>query len=82
MVTVYVRNLPGGATEDDIKEALEYHAKIETIEFVPDPREDTDRKQARIQLDMPRFDAEELAVRFDGRIVRGEPIRVIVPLHE
>ncbi len=82
MSTIYVRNLPAEATEEQIREALEHHAKIDAIEFVKDPNESTDRKQARITLDMPRYDAEELATRFNGRIVGGDPITLFVPLHD
>ncbi len=82
MTTIYVRNLPAGATEEQIREALEHHAMINAIEFVDDPNASTDRKQARITVDMPHFDAEQLATRFNGRIVGGEPITLFVPLHD
>ena len=82
MATIYARNLPAGVAEDDIREALEHHAKIESIEITDDVNEETDRKTARILVDMPRYDAEQLATRFNGRIVSGEPITLFVPLHD
>ena len=81
-VSVYIRNLPAGAREEHIREALQNHAKIESIEFIDDTNPDTDRKMALVKMDMPRFEAEELATRFTGRIVRGEPITLFVPLHD
>mgnify|MGYP001550206167 CR=1 FL=1 len=82
MATIYARNLPAGVTEDDIMKALEHHAKIESIEITDDVNTETDRKTARIVLDMPLYDAEQLADRFQGRIVGGEAIRLYVPLHD
>jgi len=81
-VSIYVRNLPAGAEEEDIREALQNHAKIESIEFLDDSNPDTDRKMALVKIDMPRYDAEQLATRFTGRIVGGEPITLFVPLHD
>lgn len=82
MATIYVRNLPANVAEEDIKKALEHDAKIVSIEITDDVNTETDRKGARILLDMPRYDAEKLATRFNGRIVGGEPITLIVPLHD
>ena len=82
MAMIYVRNLPAGVAEEDIREALEHHAKIVSIEITDDINKETDRKGAAIKLDMPRYDAEQLATRFNGRIVGGEPITLFVPLHD
>ena len=81
-VSVYIRNLPAGAREEQIREARQTHAKIESIAVVDDTNPDTDRKMALVKMDMPRFEAEELATRFNGRIVEGEPITLFVPLHD
>lgn len=80
--TVYVRNLPENASEDDIRGALENHAMIDSIEFIADSNPETKRKMARVIMDMPHYDAEQLATRFNGRVVRGEPITVFAPLHD
>ncbi len=79
---IYVRNLPAEATEDDIRRVLEHHGRIIDVEFVPDARENTDRKVAMIKLDLPHYDAELIAEKFNGRIVRGERISMYATMHD
>ena len=79
---LYARNLPADVTEDDLRRALEHHAKITKVEFMPDTRKDTDRKVAMISLEVPTFDAELIAEKFNGRIVGGEPITLYATLHD
>lgn len=79
---LYARNLPANVTEDDVRRALENHAKITKVEIVPDTRKDTDRKVAMISLEVPRFDAELIAEKFNGRIVGGEPISLYATMHD
>jgi hypothetical protein len=79
---LYARNLPAEASEEDIRKALRYHGKILKVEFVADARKDTDRKVAMITLDVSRYEAEQIAEKFNGRIVAGEPITLYAALHE
>ena len=79
---LYARNLPAEATEDDVRRVLEHHGKIIDIEFLPDARKDTDRKVALIRMDLPHYETEMIAEKFNGRIVRGQRIRMYATMHE
>jgi hypothetical protein len=79
---LYARNLPADVSEDDIRKALQYHGKINKIEFMADARKETDRKVALITLDVSAYEGEQIAEKFNGRIVGGEPITLYASLHE
>lgn len=78
---IFVRNLPDGTNEEFLQEFLSDSAKILKIQFLPDPNPNTTGCQASILVDLPRYDAEQLASRFNGRIVDGHTLQVIASLY-
>lgn len=79
--TLYARNLPADVGEEDIRRALEHHGQITSVEFMADANTGTDRKVAMITMDVPLFEAEVIAEKFNGRIVRGQPITLYAAMH-
>jgi len=79
---VFIRNLPDGTTEEFLQEFLANTAEIIEIKFIPDPNPNTSDCQAMVVVDLPHFDAEQLANRFNGRIVDGHTLRVVASLYQ
>jgi hypothetical protein len=53
--------------------------------YAPDRRRDDAQKIilcGEITLDVSRYEAEQIAEKFNGRIVAGEPITLYAALHE
>jgi RNA recognition motif-containing protein len=78
---VFIRNLPDGTTEEFLREFLANAAEITEIKFIPDPNPNTSDCQAMVVVDLPHYDAEQLANRFNGRIVDGHTLRVVASLY-
>ena len=78
---VFIRNLPDGTTEEFLREFLANVAEITEIKFIPDPNPNTSDCQAMVVVDLPHYDAEQLANRFNGRIVDGHTLRVVASLY-
>ena len=78
---IFVRNLPDGTSEEFLHEFLADSVKILKIQFLPDPNPNTTSCQASILVDLPLYDAEQLASRFNGRIVGGHTLQVMASLY-
>jgi RNA recognition motif-containing protein len=78
---VFIRNLPDGTTEEFLREFLSNSVEIIEIKFISDPNPNTTDCQALVLVDLPHYDAEQLANRFNGRIVDGHTLRVVASLY-
>ena len=74
--TILIRNLPDDITEEALREALGQHLPVGKLEIMPDPNETTSDKQAVVHADIPKFEADAFAQRFNGRIIQGREVRV------
>jgi RNA recognition motif-containing protein len=78
--TILIRNLPDDITEEAVREAVGHYLPVTKVEIVPDPNEMTSDKQAVLHAEIPTFEAEAFAQRFNGRIVQGRQVRVTAML--
>ena len=78
--TILIRNLPDEADETQIREAVAETLRVEELELVPDKGTSCTSRIAIVQVDMPIHEAEDLAQRWNGRIVAGRPIQVTATL--
>jgi hypothetical protein len=74
--TIIIRNLSDELDEPDLRQRLSETLKIEQMELVPDKGAGMTSRQAIVKVDMPLFEADELAQRWNGRIVGGRELRV------
>ena len=77
---IFIRNLPNGTTEEFLREFLSNTVEIVEIKFLPDPNPNTSDCQALVVVDLAHYDAEQLANRFNGRIIDGHTLRVVASL--
>lgn len=80
-VEIYVRNLPENMNEESLKGILPETLDIREISFLDDPNPNTTEHMAVILVEMPFYDAEQLANRYNGRIVDGKELRVVASLY-
>lgn len=78
MATMLIRNLPDGVDEARVIEALGGDDRVTKIEFQDDPNPNTSQRQAIVTLDMGTYEAEQLANRYQGMILEGRPLRLVV----
>lgn len=78
MATMLIRNLPDEVDESRLIEALGGDDRVKKIEFVDDPNPNTSQAQAIVTLDMGTYEAEQLANRYQGMILEGRPLRLVV----
>lgn len=78
--TILIRNLPDEPDESQLREAIAETLRIEELELVPDEGTSCTSRIAVVQVDMPIHQAEELAQKWNGRIVAGRPIWVTATL--
>ena len=78
MATMLIRNLPDEVEESRLIEALGGGDRVQNIEYQDDPNPNTSTRQAIVTLDMSTHDAETLANKYQGMILEGRPLRLIV----
>jgi hypothetical protein len=78
--TIVNRNLPDELAEPELRERLSRTLKISDLELVADKGTGMTSRQAVVKVDMPMFEAEALAQKWNGRIVEGRPLRVFASL--
>jgi len=78
--TIVIRNLPDEADESQIRAAIAEALKIENLELLPDKGTSGTKRLAIVQVDMPMYEAEALAQKWNGRIIGGRPIQVAATL--
>ena len=78
MATMLIRNLPDEFEESRLIDALGGGDRVKNIEYQDDPNPNTSARQAIVTLDMSTHDAEMLANKYQGMILEGKPLRLIV----
>jgi len=78
--TIVIRNLPDEADEAQIRATIAETLSIEDLELLPDKGTSGTKRLAIVQVDMPMHEAEQLAQRWNGRIIGGRPIQVAATL--
>lgn len=77
MATMLIRNLPARVDEARLKEIFG-EDRVKAVEYKEDPNPNTSDRQALVTLDMPAFEAEKVASKYNGMIVEGKPLRISV----
>ena len=79
---IFIRNLPDNVTEEVLREFIGSHIEILEIEINEDPNPNTSSHRAYIRVNVPHYDAEQLARRYHGRIMDGRKLSVYVSLYD
>lgn len=77
MATLLIRNLPNRVDDARLREVLGEH-QVTNIEYQDDPNPNTSDRQALVTLDMPAYEAEQLANKYNGMILEGRQVRISV----
>jgi hypothetical protein len=77
MATLVIRNLPERATEDLLRERFG-GSFVTSIEIRDDLAEGRSGRQAIIELDMTRYEAEQLAGRYQGMVIEDRRVLIAV----
>lgn len=77
MATMLIRNLPNRVDDARLREVLG-EQRVTNIEYQDDPNPNTSDRQALVTLDMPPYEAEQLAKKYNGMILEGKPVRISV----
>jgi len=78
--TILIRNLPDDIAEETLRQAIGEYLPVTKLEILDDPNPKTSDKQAVIHADIPTFEAETFARRFNGRIIQGREVTVVAML--
>lgn len=78
---IFIRNLPDNITDQALRDFIGSHVEILEINIREDDNPNTSTQQAHVRLNVPRYDAEELAKRYHGRIMAGRKLAVYVSLY-
>ncbi len=77
MATMLIRNLPDRVDDARLREVLG-EQRVTNIEYQDDPNPKTSDRQALVTLDMPAYEAEQLANKYNGMILEGRQVRISV----
>jgi hypothetical protein len=77
MATMLIRNLPNRVDDARLREVFGEH-QVTNIEYQDDPNPNTSDRQALVTLDMPAYEAEQLANKFNGMVLEGRKVRISV----
>jgi hypothetical protein len=73
---IVIANLPDGATEEGLRDALTGIAPVEAIHLVMEGS----APSAIIEMEMTKLQADALAKRVHGRMYQGRELRAWVPV--
>lgn len=77
MATLVIRNLPERATEESLRERFG-GSFITSMEIRDDHAEGRSGRQAIIELNMTRYEAEQLAGRYQGMVIEDRRVLIAV----
>ena len=73
---IMIGNLPEGATEEGLREALGGIAPVESVKLFPEGG----APSAMVEMEMTKLQADMLVKRIQGRIYKGCELRAWVPV--
>jgi hypothetical protein len=77
MATILIRNLPDKIDDARLREVLG-ESQVTNIEYQDDPNPNTSARQALVTLDMPAYEAEQIANKYNGMVLDGKALRISV----
>ena len=75
MATILIRNLPDKIDDARLREVLG-ESQVTNIEYQDDPNPNTSARQALVTLDMPAYEAEQIANKYNGMVLDGKALRI------